>query len=124
MTNTPEHAKTRTKWVISDALYDLLRKLVNFVIPALVAFYLILDNNLHIGGSVEVGSIGGGLVVLLNVLLLVSKKNFNEIEAQTRGTVYINTNDPDGAIVGLDLEGHDPDKLAKQRTVTLNVNSQ
>lgn len=123
-TQGPDHAKA-SKFILGSGLYDFLRKFVNFVLPALAVLYASLAGFWGFPKVVEVVGTIGALVIFLNVVLMISKKNYNaDPDLGTDGDLSIMPGDEDGVVLKLKLDETDLTSLAglvDKGSVTLRV---
>jgi hypothetical protein len=85
---------------LNDAWYDLIRQLVEKVLPGLGVLYVALATIWHWGYEVEVGGTISALAIFGGVILSLSRKGYKPSEEPPEGY--------DGAVVGDINEAGEP----------------
>ena len=91
---TPETSVTKPDHLLTNAQYDLLKKIVQLGLPAFGALYAGLANIWGFpNGDAVVGSIAL-LTVFLGVVLGFSSRSYDSSEAKYDGALVVDTTDP------------------------------
>lgn len=111
---------TEQDYLISNQTYDLLKKIVTVVLPALATLYASLSLVWGLPNSEAVVATFAALATFGGVLLSVSTKSWNSSEGKYDGELLTVGNDPDTGLPNLQLNiNTDPNKLASKSTIRL-----
>lgn len=111
---------TEKDYLISNQTYDLLKRIVTVVLPALATLYASLSLIWGLPNSEAVVATLAALATFGGVLLSVSTKSWNNSEGKYDGELITVGNDPDTGMPHLQLNVNtDPNELAAKRTVRL-----
>lgn len=70
------------KMMFSDGVYDVLKWVAQYLLPALATFWLTVAKIWGIPYGVEIGATISALDVFLGVVLGISSKNYNEMTSK------------------------------------------
>jgi hypothetical protein len=96
--------------VLSNKAYDLVKSLVQVIIPALATFYLTLGNIWGLPRTESVAATLMALAAFLGVFLFRTAKTYAKSDAKFDGAINIVTNDLGGANFDL-VVNNDPMSL-------------
>lgn len=108
--------------VLSDAVYQRLKFVVQILIPALSTLYFTLSSVWDLPQTEKVIGTAAALTTFLGALLVISTKSYNNSDAKFAGEINIHTNDVGTKVYSLDLKG-DPEDIDKSKEVTFKVGS-
>lgn len=107
-------------YLISNRTYDLLKRVVTVVLPALATFYATLSLIWGLPNSEAVVATLAAVATFGGVLLSVSTKSWNNSDGKYDGELITTGQDPDTGLPNLHLTiTRDPADLTTKRTVRL-----
>lgn len=126
MTNvTPVPPEPPTNgFVMSPALYDKVRALVQTILPALSTLYFALG---AIWGFPNVEQVVGTVAALITfggVMLTLSRKTYNASDARFDGKVIIETTESGGKMYSLELNDASIDDIEHKKSLAFKVDPQ
>lgn len=108
------------KPLLSSSVYDLLKKVVQIVLPAVASLYFSLA---QIWGLPAAEAVVGSLALLatfFGVLLGLSSWSYHAVEAKTDGQIVIMEDESGKKIYSLELDG-DPNEIDLKERVAFKV---
>lgn len=114
--------KDRSGPVLSDGQFNLLRRCVELLLPAIGAFYFAMAELWGWPNPGEVVASIAALTTLLGVVLVVLRNSYEKSDAKFDGELSVDTSDPERDIFQVDL-GDDLPNLASKDAITLKVKS-
>lgn len=114
--------KDRSGPVLSDGQFNLLRRCVELLLPAIGAFYFAMAELWGWPNPGEVVASIAALTTLLGVVLVVLRNSYEKSDAKFDGQLNVDTSDPERDIFQVDL-GDDLPNLASKDAITLKVKS-
>ena len=103
--------------VLSNKMYDRLKWIAQYLLPALAALWLGLAKVWSLPYGSEIGATISLIDVALGTILGISSSNY-----KGDGNLVVNTSDPEKDVYNLQLNG-DISELTKKKSVTFTVNS-
>jgi Putative phage holin Dp-1 len=116
--NQPD-VKTTT-FVLSDAMYNKVKFLVQIVLPALSTLYFTLSAVWGLPGVEQVIGTLAALATFFGVLLGLSTKSYNASDAKYDGAIVLHQKEDGGKLYSLELNG-DPADLDLKKEVAFKV---
>lgn len=116
MPETPEHG-----FMLSNKTYDVAKKLVQVILPAVGALYFGLG---QIWGLPRIEDVVGSISVIatfLGVCLGISHSNYKNGDSRFDGSIVVEETKEGRKLFALELRG-DPDEIEKQGSLTFKVN--
>lgn len=114
--------KDRSGPVLSDGQFNLLRRCVELLLPAIGAFYFAMAELWGWPNPGEVVASIAALTTLLGVVLVVLRNSYEKSDAKFDGELSVDTSDPERDVFQVDL-GDDLPNLASKDAITLKVKS-
>lgn len=114
--------KDRSGPALSDGQFNLLRRCVELLLPAIGAFYFAMAELWGWPNPGEVVASIAALTTLLGVVLVVLRNSYEKSDAKFDGQLNVDTSDPERDIFQVDL-GDDLPNLASKDAITLKVKS-
>lgn len=108
------------KPMLSSSVYDLLKKVVQLVLPAFASLYFSLAQIWGLPASEAVVGTSALLATFFGVLLGLSSWSYQAIEARTDGEIVIMTDESGKKIYSLNLNG-DPNDIDQKDKVAFKV---
>jgi len=105
--------------LLSDALYNRMRGLIELGLPAISVFYVTIAGLWGLPATEAVAGTLAALVVLLSVFLRLARKNYT---APTDGELVLEQNATNEGQVISSLNGVTLEDMLAKGTVTLTVN--
>jgi Putative phage holin Dp-1 len=106
--------------VLSESTYNLLKKIVQFILPATASLYFGLSQIWGLPAGEQVVGTIALLTTFFGVVLAVSSGRYNESDAGVDGEAIV-TEDP-GGLTGVTLAlNSDPELLVNQQKMTFRV---
>lgn len=107
--------------VLTPKYYDILKKIVQVVLPAFITLYLGLAQIWDLSNPEKVAGTAALINTFLGVIVGISGRRYSQSDAGTSGE-FVVTEDPGGP-VGYRLALNDPPELlADQERITFKVN--
>jgi len=106
--------------LLSNRTYDLLKKIVQLVLPAFGALYLSLAETWDLPAADKVVATSAAVAVFLGVILHISAKTFVPESDRFDGEVVVNDNGDGGYVFTLELDG-DPNDIPEQESIRFKV---
>ena len=116
MTETPQKG-----FIISNKLYDSMKRLVTVILPAFSTLYFILGSVFGLNDIAITLGIMVGVTTVLGVVLQVSTRAYSRSDARFDGSVDIYTTDTDVKVYSLNLNS-DPEDLDENQIISFKVN--
>lgn len=101
--------------VLSNKVYDRMKWVAQYLLPALEALWLALAKIWGFPYGTEIGATIAALDVFLGVVLGISSKNY-----KGDGELIVNTDDPEKDVFTLEYDG-DLNEIAEKDSVTFIV---
>lgn len=113
-----EQIPTTQPGIISSKTYDLLKRLVQFVLPSVGAFYFALAQIWGLpAGEAVVGTVAA-LTVFLSAVLGVSNRAYNNDDARFDGVIAVSPNDN---VAAMQLDSRPVSDWADKDSITIKV---
>lgn len=106
--------------LLSNKTYDLLKNIVQLILPAFGALYLSLAGTWGLPAADKVVATSAALAVFLGVILRISSKTFVPESDRFDGEVVVNDNGDGGYVFTLELDG-DPNDIPDQDSIRFKV---
>lgn len=105
--------------LLNDKTYDLMKRLVQVVMPAAATLYFALAQIWGLPNAEGVMGTIAAVATFLGILLGISTANYNSSDRPYEGTLRVSEAD-DGYIYTLELNS-DPEILSSQSAITFRV---
>lgn len=105
---------------MSDKMYELVKKLVQIILPATATLYLTLAQLWHLPAAQQVVGTLAATATFLGVCLGLSSKAYNAGDAQYDGHIVVTNTENNGLNYSLELND-DPAKLQHKKAVKFKV---
>lgn len=124
MTNDHAHVTPLSQdHLLSNGVYDTLKKLVQIIIPAFSALYFTMATIWGWPGAEQVMASLAAIATFLGVLIGLSNKSYNNSESKYDGQMIVVQNDDTGSkVFSLELNG-DPANLPDKKDILFKVSS-
>ena len=106
--------------LLSNRMYDLLKKTVQLVLPALGALYFALAQIWELPRAEEVVGTIAAVTTFLGIVLGISSNQYNNTEARYDGDMVVTEKDEGGKLYSLDLLS-DPEDLDKKDELIFKI---
>ena len=107
-------------YMINNKTYDVLKRLVQLVLPAFGVFYMTIGNLWGIPGTKQVSESIIALCTFLGVILSFSSRSYNKSDAQYDGALDILQNEDGSKVYSLNLND-DTSALDSKKNVNFKV---
>jgi hypothetical protein len=113
---------SKHNYFISDKYYNILKRLVQIILPAFGVFYMTVGNVWGLPGTTQVSDTIIALCTFIGVVISISARNYNKSEAQYDGGLDIIQNDDGSKVYSLNLND-DTSVLDSKKNVNFKVNN-
>jgi len=103
--------------VLSNKVYDTLKWIAQYLLPALTTLWIALAKVWGLPYGTEIGATLSAIDLFLGAVLGISSSNY-----KGDGTMTVNTDNPEKDVYNLELND-DPENLANKKTITFVVKS-
>lgn len=94
---------TKHDYFINDKYYNVLKRLVQIILPAFGVFYMTVGNVWGLPGTEQVSDTIIALCTFIGVVISISARNYNKSDAQYDGALDITQNDDGSKVYSLNL---------------------
>ena len=115
MTNTLDNTP-----LLSNRTYDILKKLVQMVLPAAATLYFTLAGIFGLPGAEQVVAASAAFATFFGVVLKISDRSYQSSGAKYNGSVNVTTDEVGGIMFTLELDG-DPTDIEFMDEVNFKV---
>lgn len=113
-----EEIPTTQPGIISSKTYDVLKKTVQFVLPAIGALYFALSQIWGLPAGEEVVGTVAALTVFFSAVLGVSNRAYKNDDARFDGVIAVSPNDN---VAAMKLDGRPVSDWADKESITIKV---
>lgn len=114
---------TKNKSMLTNRQYDILKHVVQIVLPAAASLYFGLAEIWGLPHAAEVVGTTALFTTFLGVVLKISNKTYNDSDAKYDGTLVIDTTNPDTDLYSLEVDSS-IDELDKKDQLVVRVSHQ
>lgn len=111
---------TKHEYFISDKYYNVLKRLVQIILPAFGVFYMTIGNVWGLPGTSQVSDTIIALCTFIGVVISISARNYNKSDSQYDGALDITENEDGSKVYSLNLND-DTEVLDSKKNVNFKV---
>jgi hypothetical protein len=122
MTHSAELSESTntSKPLFTGAQYDVLKRIAQYVLPALATFYITVGTLWGLPNVEQVAGTITAIDVALGVILGISKRSYNASDAPYDGTLVVVPQEDGGTLYSLEVDG-DPEAIKDLSSVNFKV---
>lgn len=109
-------------YFMNDKVYDVLKRMVQIVLPAFGVFYMSIGAAWGLPGTKQVSDTILAVCTFIGVLLSISTRSYNKSDAKYDGALDITNNEDGSKIYSLNLN-QDTSALDSKKNVNFKVNN-
>jgi hypothetical protein len=109
-------------YFMNSHVYDILKKMVQIILPAFGVFYMSIGAAWDLPGTKQVSDTIIALCTFIGVLLTLSSRSYNKSDAQYDGALDITQNEDGSKVYSLNLNT-DTSVLDSKRNVNFKVDN-
>ena len=117
---SPEMINEPKGYFMNDQVYDILKRLVQIVLPAFGVFYMSIGAAWDLPGTSQVSDTIIALCTFIGVILGLSSRSYNKSDAKYDGALDITQNDDGSKVYSLNLN-NDTSILDSKKNVNFKV---